>query len=197
MRTPRFLSLALLAAIPATVAWVALPTMKMQPDSKLWIDGTSTVRGFSCKATVIDAVVETEAAGAAAAVIAGTKAVKGVTVTIPAKKLDCNNGTMNGHMYKALTADQNPTIEFKVATYDLAKTADGVKGTLTGTLKLGATERPISVAAQGKKDGDGLRVTGVHELNMKEFGLKPPTLMMGTMKVNEKVKVGFDLLLKD
>ena len=94
MRTPRFLSLALLAAIPATVAWVALPTMKMQPDSKLWIDGTSTVRGFSCKATVIDAVVETEAAGAAAAVIAGTKAVKGVTVTIPAKKLDCNNGTM-------------------------------------------------------------------------------------------------------
>jgi hypothetical protein len=72
-----------------------------------------------------------------------------------------------------------------------------VKGTLTGTLKLGATERPITVAAQGKQDGDGLRVSGIHELNMKEFGLKPPTLMMGTMKVNEKVKVGFDLLLKD
>ena len=197
MRTPRFLSLALLAAVPATVAWVALPTMKMQPDSKLWIDGTSTVRSFSCRATAIDAVVETEAPGAAAAVVAGSKAVKRVTVTIPAKKLDCNNGTMNGHMYKALTADQNPVIEFKVATYDLAKTADGVKGTLNGTLKLGATERPIAVAAEGKKEGNGLRVTGVHELDMKEFGLKPPTLMMGTMKVNEKVKVGFDLLLED
>ena len=197
MRTPRFLSLALLAAVPATVAWVALPTMKMQPDSKLWIDGTSTVRSFSCKATAIDAVVETEAPGAAAAVVAGSKAVKTVTVTIPAKKLDCGNGTMNGHMYKALTAEQNPTIEFKVASYDLAKTAEGVKGTLQGTLRLGAVERPIAVAAQGRKDGDGLRVTGIHELDMKEFGLKPPTLMMGTMKVNEKVKVGFDLLLHD
>jgi hypothetical protein len=30
---------------------------------------------------------------------------------------------------------------------------------------------------------------------MKEYGLKPPTLMMGTMKVHEKVKVGFDFVL--
>ena len=31
---------------------------------------------------------------------------------------------------------------------------------------------------------------------MKEFGLKPPSLMMGTMKVDERVKVSFDLFLK-
>ena len=32
---------------------------------------------------------------------------------------------------------------------------------------------------------------------MTEFDLKPPSLMLGTMKVDEKVKVSFDLLLKD
>jgi hypothetical protein len=31
---------------------------------------------------------------------------------------------------------------------------------------------------------------------MTDYGLKAPTLMMGTMKVDEKVKVGFDLFLK-
>jgi hypothetical protein len=31
---------------------------------------------------------------------------------------------------------------------------------------------------------------------MTEWGLKPPTLMLGTMKVGDRVKVGFDLLLK-
>ena len=41
-----------------------------------------------------------------------------------------------------------------------------------------------------------LRVTGRYELNMKEYGIKPPSLMMGTMRVRERVKVGFDLLLK-
>jgi hypothetical protein len=32
---------------------------------------------------------------------------------------------------------------------------------------------------------------------MTEFGLKPPTLMLGTLKVDERVKVGFDVVLKD
>jgi hypothetical protein len=32
---------------------------------------------------------------------------------------------------------------------------------------------------------------------MTEFGLKPPTLMLGTMKVDEKITVGFDVVLKN
>ena len=32
---------------------------------------------------------------------------------------------------------------------------------------------------------------------MKEYGVKPPSLMLGTMNVREKVKVRFDLLLRD
>ncbi len=31
---------------------------------------------------------------------------------------------------------------------------------------------------------------------MKDYGVKPPSLMLGTMKVAEKVTVHFDLLLK-
>jgi hypothetical protein len=39
-------------------------------------------------------------------------------------------------------------------------------------------------------------VKGVYDLRMTEWGLKAPSLMMGTMKVNELVKVNFDLVLK-
>jgi hypothetical protein len=31
---------------------------------------------------------------------------------------------------------------------------------------------------------------------MKDFGLKPPSLMMGTMKVDELVTVNFDVVLR-
>jgi hypothetical protein len=34
-------------------------------------------------------------------------------------------------------------------------------------------------------------------VKMTEYGLKPPTLMLGTMKVDELVKVNFNLLLKE
>ena len=40
------------------------------------------------------------------------------------------------------------------------------------------------------------QVKGVYDLRMTDFGLKAPSLMMGTMKVQDVVKVNFDLVLK-
>jgi polyisoprenoid-binding protein YceI len=193
------LSLVLAAVLPAIVAsnGARRVPLELQPESRLWVAGTSTVRAFQCQATSFDAKV-TAAAGAASAVLAGEKAVSSVDVTVPVEKLDCRNGTMNEHMRKALKAKEHPTVTFRVASYELAKVADAVTVTLTGTLTLGGVEKPITVIAQAKPGDDGkLLVSGTHEVRMTEFGLKPPTLMLGTMKVDEKIKVGFDVVLKD
>jgi polyisoprenoid-binding protein YceI len=136
-------------------------------------------------------------ADAIAALLAGEKAVTKATITVPAEQLECGNGTMNEHMKKALKVKDNPTIEFTVESYTLAKAADGTQAQLNGTLTLGGVTKPITVSALGKGEGDALRVTGVYEIRMTEYGLKPPTLMLGTLKVNERVKVSFDLLLKN
>ena len=191
-------AIAALVLAPALVAWSAYQSLTLQPQSRLWVNGTSTVRAFECKAGVLETDISVENAGAIQAVLAGQKAVNAVQVTVPAAKLDCGNGTMNSHMLKALKANDNPTIEFRVASYDVARGAAGVTGKLTGSLTLGGVTKPITVAAQGQRDESGaLRVTGKYELKMTEWGLKPPTLMMGTMKVGEVVTVNYDLLLKD
>ena len=191
--------IALLGLGPALVAFTAVESaMTLQPQSRLWVAGTSTVRSFECAARTIDAQVIAAGPGASAAVMTGEKAVKDVEVSVPAAKLDCKNGTMNEHMLKALKASDAPTIVFRLSGYELEKASAGMGVKVNGTLTLGGTEKPITVLATAVDAGNGaLRVTGTHELNMKDFGLKPPTLMMGTMKVNEKVKVGFDFVLAD
>jgi len=172
--------------------------LDVQPESRLWIAGTSTVRSFQCQAGSFDAKVESAGSGAVAAVLGGDKAVSSVVVTVPVEKLDCKNSTMNEHMRKALKADKNPTVVFKVGSYDLAKSTDGVAVTLTGTLTLGGVEKPITVDAQAKAGDNGtLLVSGTREVRMTEFGLQPPKLMLGTLKVDERIKVGFDVILKD
>ena len=192
------ISLALAALVPALVAATAITPIEVQPESKLWIAGTSTVRAFQCQAAAFDAKVGSLGTNAVAAVLAGEKAVSNVVVTVPAEKLDCRNGTMNEHMRKALKVDRFPTITFHVASYDLAKAADGVNLTLTGTLTLGGVEKPITINATAKPGENGtLLVSGTREVRMTEFGLKPPTLMLGTLKVDERIKVGFDVVLKD
>jgi polyisoprenoid-binding protein YceI len=190
--------LAALIGLAPAIAWAAASQpLTLQPESRLWINGTSTVRAFECKAGALEAKVEAADAGATAALMRGDKAVTSASITVPATQLECGNGTMNEHMKKALKVNEHPTISFRIASYTLAKGAEGIQAELSGTLTLGGIERPVTVQAIGTEAGNGtLRVTGSHELRMTEYGLKPPTLMLGTLKVNERVKVGFDLLLK-
>jgi polyisoprenoid-binding protein YceI len=180
-----------------TLGWSVSPEqLSLQPESKLWVDGGSTVKNWSCKAGEVVAVVD-GAPNAIAQVVGGEKGVRSVKVTVPSEKMDCGNGTMNDHMKKALKVSDHPSIEFKMTGYDVARGADGVSGTLNGTLTLGGVTKPIAIAATGKNEGGALRVNGTYELTMTDYELKPPTLMFGRIKVRDQVSVKFDLLLKN
>jgi polyisoprenoid-binding protein YceI len=189
--------LALAILVPASGAWtIANELLVLQPQSRLWIDGTSTIRSFTCKAVEVNAVVEANGANAISTLFTGEKGVKAVRVTVPAERIDCGNGTMNDHMRKALKVTESPTITFSLSDYDVTKNADGIAGTINGTLDLGGVKKAIALQASGKPEDGMLHVTGVYELRMTDYGLKPPTLMFGRIKVAETVKIGFDLLLK-
>ncbi len=52
MRTRLFGRLALMAiVVPAGIAWTAdRAGLALQPESKLWVEGTSSVRSYTCRA---------------------------------------------------------------------------------------------------------------------------------------------------
>lgn len=190
--------LAVLGCAIALGAWVSVSDpLRLAPESRLWVDGTSTVRSFTCKATVVDAMIETSVANAVPAVLGGENGVRAVVLTVPVAKLDCGNGQMNDHMLKALKAKDHAAIAFKLESYTLAKGSDTTQATLRGTLDLGGVSKPIVMEAALTPGAPGtMRMVGVYELSMKDYDLKPPSLMLGTLKVREKVKVGFDLTLR-
>lgn len=191
-RTIATVSAALLVAV--TGAWTPASPVDLDSVSRIWVDGTSTVRGFTCKAQVLTAQIEGGSTAFAKAILGGEKVVRGVRLTVPSAKLDCGNGTMNDHMMKAMKTKEHADITWTLDSYEL----NGAVATLNGTLQMGGTEKAISFPVELKDGPDGaLKVTGTYELNMRDYGLTPPSLMFGTMKVGEKVKVGFELVLKD
>ena len=104
---------------------------------------------------------------------------------------------MNEHMLKALKAKQYPTITYRISSYDVAKAGDGVDGKAIGELTIGGVTKTITVSAHATPQAGGaVRLPGSQDVRMNEYGLKPPTLMLGTLKVDELVKVSFDLILK-
>jgi polyisoprenoid-binding protein YceI len=179
----------LIAATPQTSGILAL-----HQGSRLWFDGTSTVRSWTCTADRMDAEIESSEMNVAAAILEGRKVPGRIEVEFPVAMLECKNGTMNEHMRKALKASENRTNTFALSSNDIAKTTT-VTGALQGTLQLGGQTRPITIPIQFAQGDHGLRVTGKVPVTMTTWGIKPPTLMLGALKVGETVTVHFDLQL--
>ncbi len=193
VQLPRWI-VALGAVALVAAAGPMLDAIQLKPESRLWFDGTSTVRDWSCKAPNIQAAIDAET-GATAAVLDGKKAVRTVDLTFPVSSLDCENRTMNNHMRTALNATQHQNIRFTLTDYTLVKAA-ATTGTLNGTLMINGQTRPIVVPVQFANAAGALRVTGRYPLPMTQWGVQPPRLMMGTLKVGDTVTVNFDLLLQ-
>jgi polyisoprenoid-binding protein YceI len=195
-RTRASLALILPAAVLAG-AWTTFGgRLSVEPESRLWIDGTSTVRSFTCSATKLEGNVGFAGQLGTTIEEAG-RAVDVVEIEIPVAALDCRNGTMNEHMWKALQARDFPTIHYRMTARDLAAGANGgLTVSLVGKLTIAGAERPITMNAEATQDSSGrYRISGRHELLMTEFGVKPPSLMLGTMKVRDKVVVRYEILL--
>lgn len=183
---------ALVGAVLASAAAAGLTSLETQAGSRVWVEGTSTVRGYRCESTRVTGTASVN--GAAADVASVTAAVQGGEVSLPVASLDCRNGTMNGHLQRALKAAEAPTLRFR-----MSEAQAGAAGAVTmqGELTIAGQSRPVRVdATVTQTDGGPFRVAGRIPLKMTEFGVRPPTLMLGTMRVHDPVTVHFDVLLR-
>jgi polyisoprenoid-binding protein YceI len=175
----------------------AQPAVELQPGAQLAIDGTSTVRSFTCKAGVVKARLTPGEAGGSLVPEQLATALREVRLEVAAGQLDCANETMNEHMLKALKAPENPTILFQMSGYEAGAGKDGlVPLHIRGALSMAGASRPIELEARATPTPEGgLRVRGQYALRMTDWGVRPPTLMLGAMKVGDSVVIRFDFTL--
>lgn len=190
----------LVPLILATLAWAgsaAAQSVTLAPGAQLAVDGDSTVRAFSCKAQKVDVKLQ-PAEGASLSAEGLAQALRSFSLELPVTQLDCANDTMNGHLRDAMKARENPAIRFEMASYTAgAPQSDGRRVLrIRGNLTLAGATRPVELTAIASPTPTGLRVQGRHALRMTEWGVKPPSLMLGTMKVKEAVAIRFDLALQ-
>lgn len=181
----------------ATLGPSAIAPLSFQPESRVWLEGTSTVRDFKCDAAKLEGSVGTATTATDLAVDKLQEMVRSAEVRIPVAGLDCGNGTMNGHLRTALKAGNHPLIRFQMADHRVGGIKNGEGDiTITGKLDVAGTERTVTLDAVATRDASGkLRVRGHKELLMTEFGVKPPTLLMGAAKVRDRIVVHFDVAL--
>jgi len=105
---------------------------------------------------------------------------------------------MDNNLYKALKADDAPEISYILGTFDVVPgaTTDSFAVKAVGALTVAGTEKTVNmdVTAARLPDG-GIRAEGSVPLLMTDFGVKPPTALLGTLRTDNKITVKFSLLV--
>jgi polyisoprenoid-binding protein YceI len=128
-----------------------------------------------------------------------TGALKQLVLTVPVESLKSKEAALDKNMYKAMKTQTFPEIVFQLVKYDVvpSTTSAGVSRiTASGTLRITGVAQPVVLNMDAEPVNGVLRVRGQYTLLMTDYGIKPPTMMLGTIKVRNPVVIHFDLGLR-
>lgn len=156
-------------------------------DFKISVAGTSSLHDWESAVTKADAKSRLELDGQQ------LKAINSLKVIIPAKGIVSTKGRiMDGKTYEALKADAHPNITFTLTTAKLS----GLNVSAKGKLALAGVTKDINLKATGQTNSAGhITFKGSYSLLMTDYGMSPPTALMGSIKTGDKVTVNYALTL--
>ena len=172
--------------------------LAVRADSRLWIEGSSNLRDWSCEATALDASVDVDDRVADSADSDGIPGLRRVQVSVPVSALTCGRGQMDRIMYKALRADDEPSCRFIVGSFDVVATdSDGEFSLRTlGSLRVAGRRNAVQLDVDVEQLPDGtLRARGSLPILMTDYGITPPTALLGVIRTGNRIVVKFDLFV--
>lgn len=187
-------SLRLPILFPAAIALMAAGAFSparytVADGSHFWIDGTSTLGRYTC---------EGDGVSGRASVSEADEDVS-AQLSVPVQGFDCGKSRMNRDFRAALKGEEHPTIEFRVEHAEViaepSSPAAWARVRATGRLRLAGVERPLALEAEGRRLRSGrVRIRGEHALLMTDFGVDPPSGLLGMVRAHDRVVARFDLV---
>ena len=197
VRSALFTGLALTGSLGALAAAGPQAARPLGIDTaRVTIAGTSNIHVYTASTTTVH-VTRAALAGDVAgpefwAAILKPGAVEAFEVAIPAAQLSSPKEGLDKNMHKALKVQEHADITFR-----LLRLEPGEAGALKahGVLRIAGVERNVALDLTAERRGTNLAVKGKVDLLMTDYGIKPPTAMLGMLKTDPKVTVTFETVL--
>jgi polyisoprenoid-binding protein YceI len=164
---------------------IAAQILALAPGSKLWIEGDSNLHPWSCSATRPESKIEVDPDSPGIA--------RSLSLLVEVDGLECGNGKMNDKLREALHSDKHPWIEYNLLTAERVPGA-ALKLRATGELTVAGKTRQVSFLVDVEMAADGTaKARGTVEILMTDFGVEPPSALLGMVKTYDKITVRFEI----
>ncbi len=112
---------------------------------------------------------------------------------IPVKSIKSSKGNiMDNKTYQALKSEACPNITLKLSK----GAASGTELKTSAILTIACVSKTIDLTSSIKPIGNNqFAITGSKKLKMTDFGIKPPTALLGTMVTGDEITIEYDVKL--
>jgi polyisoprenoid-binding protein YceI len=156
-------------------------------DTHLFIDGTSSLHDWTCDVPTATGGFTTTATddGLFFAMEEGM-------VSINVADIECGKRVMNSKLQEALMGNGAETIDFVMDTAVVTPHgSNAFTMAISGQLTIAGTTRMVDLIAEGSLQNGVIHFEGSRSLLQSDFGVDPPTALLGRLKTGDEVTVRF------
>lgn len=167
---------------------IAQQTLSLdKKNSQLTITGTSTLHDWEIAVNQFEGSVT-------GSFDQGNMAITDSKLTFQVESMESGKSAMDRNVYESMDAKSHPEITFNLSKIEkMNSNSEGYSLTAIGELTISGNTRTVEIPMEGDISNKKLNIKGTKSLKMSSFGIEPPTVMFGTIKTGDKVKIHYTI----
>jgi polyisoprenoid-binding protein YceI len=158
----------------------------------LTVSGTSTLHDWEMKSSKgqFDAMI---------LVVNDKVTLSELSFNFPAESLKSGHSLMDKNTYKALKTEKNPNISFVLLSGNITALSINtyqLKGTGKLTIAGNSIQTDLVATLKYNPADKSFTCTGTKKFKMTQYGVKPPTVMLGAIKTGDEISISYNLNIK-
>lgn len=180
----------------AAICFLAIPQIlsaqasyKLAPGSTIKVQGSSNVHDWAMVSNGVESQGQFDLSG---------HILTGLTLRVPFTTLKSEHASMDERTYTTVNAKKYPDISFKLSSAEvLPNDNNGHLIKAKGDLTISGVTKPVGVEVTAVLNADNtITCSGSKKIQLTDYGIKPPTFMLGAMKVYNDLTIQFNLIYK-
>ena len=165
----------------------------IEKNSSLGIDGSSNINKFTCD--VKEYLRPDTLRGAANQTMTKYVFTANSNLSIDIRSFDCHQKYITSDFRKMLKANEYPSLVIRFLNLDEFHNGVVVKGQVL--LELAGKKKTIDVSYNCTQPSAGrVQLNGFKIMKFSDFGLEPPRKIGGLIRINEEIRVNFNLYFR-
>ncbi|MBB6612792.1 YceI family protein [Pontibacter sp. Tf4] len=155
---------------------------KLAGKPELKVKGTSTLHDWE--------MTSAQAQGKAEMILEGNtlKNVKSASVTLKTQSIKSGTDKMDALAYESLKANKYTDIVFTMTSF---RALDNNRALVVGNLTIAGATKPVTFNVETSTKAGVVQMAGEANIKFTDFGIKPPTALLGTVKTGNELKLSF------